>query len=198
MSGVETYAAVQHAIALDYGFTGWNERRVRVEAPARKTAFSEDQHRHFFRDGFVHLPRVVPTDEIGDMNERLWSLLERRGQTRDDPSTWNSLGGSRLKAMRKADRAPTDNPVLREVLDTVFGDSNWGSGQNWAQVLLTWPDCMQWTVPKSVWHVDSPHGNLGSVRGVNVLLMVSAVEAGGSRNCVVRRAQGEAYTRQPP
>jgi hypothetical protein len=181
----------QHALALDYGFVSWNHLREHVDSITDPAELTLHQHKQFHANGFVQLNGVVSVEETNDMHTRLWTLLENRGQMKDDPSTWTSgPGGYRLSDMRKADVAPKSNKQLGYALNVLFGDNHWGNGATWAQTLLTFPKPDEtWKVPTSVWHVDFAYRHNEFVSGVNVLLFVDDVAKGGGGTCVAQGSQ---------
>ncbi len=153
--------------------------------------FSDEQLTAFRREGFVRLPGAVPADEIRDMRQRLWALMEERGALRDDPSTWDAAWGaasSRLHAIRRGDGSPDACPVLRSALDAVFAGNDWRAKDHWGQALVTFPRADQWIVPKRPWHLDHPYiwPQSDWISGVNMFLFVADIAPGGGGTCVVR------------
>lgn len=136
--------------------------------------------------GWVRLPGALATREVDDMRERLWSLLERNGASREDPASWRTEHTSHLQALREHDPAPCENQAVSTMLDSVFGEGGWKAKADWGQVLVTFPTAPPWHVPNALWHLDHPYHQRGSdVLGINAFLFVDDVEPRGGGTVAV-------------
>lgn len=80
------------------------------------------------------------------MRRRVWHRLAHNGADPNDRGTWSADKATGLQAIRMADPPPADSPVIRGILDDVFGDGAWAALRHCGQALVTFPT-KDWTVP---------------------------------------------------
>ena len=121
------------------------------------------------------------------MRSHLWRALARNGADPNDRSTCSPDKATNLQAIRFADPAPGDSPVIRETLDEVFGAGTWAEPKHWGQALVTFPSRQEWTLPTRLWHLDYPYWfPTNAVWGANLFLFVADVAPCGGGTLVVR------------
>lgn len=109
----------------------------------------------FERDGILRLEGAFSVDDAARMRAVLWRELEtRHGMVEHDPSTWTVERPCGLKSTKMSKVFdPILGPVLRGVLDELFGES-WVEPKHVGQVLVTMPEPHEWRVPSKRWHSD--------------------------------------------
>ncbi|HTF35881.1 MAG TPA: phytanoyl-CoA dioxygenase family protein [Myxococcota bacterium] len=146
-----------------------------------------EQRRGFAEDGYLHIPGALAPDVVDAMQRRVWHRLAHNGADPNDRSTWSPERATNLKAIRTTDPLPADSPVVRGILDDVFGEGAWAAPKHWGQALVTFPSTKDWTVPTRVWHLDYPYWfPPDAVWGANLFLLVSDVAPRGGGTLVVK------------
>ena len=149
--------------------------------------FTAEQFELFHTVGYVRLDGAVPTADVAQMHNRVWKLLEKRGEMRDAPSTWVSGYSSKLQTLKHERFKPDDSAVVSAALDAVFAGNQRQRPTSWGQHLVTFPHgAGPWLLPHNVWHFDHPYLNPGKIWGVNVFLLIDDVEPQGGGTVVVR------------
>ena len=75
--GKASLVEAQHALALDYGFSNWEQLRTQVENNLQ-VPFAGDQYHTLNTLGFARLEGAVPIDALDAMCKRAWVLLEEK------------------------------------------------------------------------------------------------------------------------
>jgi len=146
-----------------------------------------EQRRSFAEDGYLYLPSVLASDIADAMRHRIWQCLAHNGADPNDRTTWSPDKTTNLQAIRIGDPLPAENPVVRGLLDHVFGEGAWAVPKHWGQALVTFPSSGEWTVPTRLWHLDYPYWfPTHSVWGANLFLFVSDVDPRGGGTLVVK------------
>jgi hypothetical protein len=146
-----------------------------------------EQLRKFAEDGYLYLPGVLPSDAADAMRRRIWRRLAHNGADPNDPATWSPDKATNLQAVRIGDPPPAQNPLVRGLLDEVFGEGVWATSNHWGQALVTFPSTGAWTVPTRIWHLDYPYWfPPHAVWGANLFLFVSDVAPRGGGTLVVK------------
>jgi len=119
---------------------------------------SAEQIEEFDRLGILRLQEAVARTEAERMCESVWEALASRLQIRrDSPTTWQ---GRRIAGAHWLPKWLTFNqigsPLVRCVLDDLFGVGSWQKPQQWGVLFVTFPDRRgDWDVPNQ-WHFDYP------------------------------------------
>ena len=121
------------------------------------------------------------------MTERVWSLFERRGLRRDDPSTWPTGLASKNQPLRQSGALNGfANPVTTALIDDLLGAGAWIESEAWGPALVTWPQPGPWRLPHKVWHFDVPgRGDPDRPEAARLFGFVSAVGPRGGGTLVV-------------
>jgi hypothetical protein len=114
----------------------------------------------FSATGIGHLPGAFGSDDASAMRATLWRYIEERSVVRQtDPSTWPEGAylppGLSLRGLKgRAVFAPlTENRLLGDALDAIFGEGGWTPPKRGGRILLTFPSARTWTMPTG-WHMD--------------------------------------------
>jgi len=148
-----------------------------------------EQLERFHQDGFVRIPGAFTRAEAEAMADRVWRTLERKFELeRDDANTWDVPVASGLQGLRR-DRVfePIGGTALSEGLDAILGEGSWRPPKDWGQMLVTFPNATEWTVPHRVWHTDFPYVlPTDRVVGALVFSFLSDVPPGTGGTAVVK------------
>jgi hypothetical protein len=117
----------------------------------------------FEQTGILKLHGAFSRQDADRMVDSIWRFLETHtDERRDNPSTWQGrpgvLGGfKRLK--RSSVFAPfLGSAAVRDALDGVFGAGGWKRPSPAVQILMTYPNAPEWTMPAGLWHTDAGFG----------------------------------------
>ncbi len=136
----------------------------------------------FERDGIVRLPAAFGADAAANMREVIWrELATRHSIERDRPETWPQGAAWSLKNSKRSRVFDSIlSPAVVDALDALFGAGRWQSPKNWGNVLVTFPDAEEWTVPHRIWHSDFPPTlRPDQVDVVKVWAVCSGIQPGG-------------------
>ncbi len=116
-----------------------------------------EQREAFDERGFIRIPAAFSREAAAAMEDRLWSVLDRRyGAKRDEPDSWSLVHATRLQSLRKS-------PVFLQIgsaatcaaLDELIGPGRWLRPSHWGSFLISFPSSSgAWTVPSRLWHTD--------------------------------------------
>lgn len=139
--------------------------------------------------GVLHLPRVVPADEVRAMRDgvcelmRTLALVEQEGALRPRPGSEHAMG-------EVVQRPVFDGLAvhLARTLDAIFGASTWSPATGtWRGVAL--PNLPgsggPWQVPHRNWHVDEPASVRAHAWSLGAFVFLDRVVAGGGTTVVM-------------
>lgn len=145
----------------------------------------------FDAGGIVHLPGVVPADEVRAMRDCVWDALRELGGLVDLHGALRPRPGTEHEMAEVVQGPVFDGlePRLAGALDQVFGAAGWVPATGvWRGVAL--PNLPgaggRWTVPDTHWHVDEP-ASWGRVqaRSMAAFVFLDRVVAGGGTTVVM-------------
>lgn len=138
----------------------------------------------FDTDGIVRLEGALSRADAEAMADAVWRFVERKTEhRRDDRSTW--IDGQPLlsfKTLRKhsAFNALMKSTAVRASLDDVFGADAWPEPKPGGQILMTFPNATEWSLPSSGWHMDTGFGRPSwPTYGVKLFALLTDIEPGG-------------------
>ena len=117
---------------------------------------TDEQALELDRTGIVKLPGAFSAADAARMRAVIWRELEaRHGMVEHDRATWTVERPYQMKTTKKSRTFnPILGPVLRGVLDGLFGAGSWVEPKHMGQVLVTMPGTGPWRVPSALWHSD--------------------------------------------
>jgi len=143
----------------------------------------------FETHGIVRLQHRVDAGEVRNIADRAWEIAAQREKVvRDDPATWKRVPPAIMKQAKEEDGLfqPLLGPKVAEVIDLLLGEGGWAQPRYSGQLLMTPPDCKEWSLPHGVWHLDSPAPpTFESMPGVQLFLLLEDVEAQSGNTLVV-------------
>ncbi len=125
-----------------------------------------EQREAFDERGFIRIPAAFSREAAAAMEDRLWSVLDRRfGAKRDDPDSWETylkwehtwprLGGGLQPIRRSPVFLQIGSAATCAALDDLIGPGRWLRPSHWGSLLVTFPSgAGDWTVPSHLWHTD--------------------------------------------
>jgi hypothetical protein len=148
---------------------------------------SPDELVTFADTGLVRLPGAFRREDAHAMEEMVWRFVTARGTVRDDPSTWlpGAVAGLSPKVKRKATFQLGLTDTVTAVLDQLL-DGDWDRPTNCGGVLVTFPDCVEWTLPHGLWHADTHlMHDPDPLFGVKLYAFINTVRPGQGGTCVL-------------
>ena len=168
-----------------------SDETVSTNVPTRLT---EDQLTHFAQWGYVALRDVVDPAAIDETQTTVRRHLTRQNVFIDGayqldamPFVEAPLAHSNLvKGLKKnthigAMITAAVRGYCRQVIEAHTGhaDEPTNPTMDRAQLLFTWPNAREWSIPSSIWHTDFPRIPGEGFAGVQVFAFVEAVEPHG-------------------
>ena len=159
---------------------------------------TEHQRDAFARLGLLRLPGFLPEDLVAPAREAVLRAVSRSEAgaelLRNGEWQLGSLArdgdvaaGSNLAKGAKRARALREvfNAALRQAIQSLLGGCALSTFANVPSLLFTLPNAREWTVPRSIWHVDLPRLPLSGVPGVQAFAFLDDVPPGGGGTLVV-------------
>ena len=151
---------------------------------------AESQLEDFALYGLLKLEGVLSAAAVADMYDRVWRFIEKRdGMLRDDPTSWIGKKLSTIKGVAngKIFDAIISHEVLKAVHQLTEGRSASRREGTSRQLLVTFPNAANWTVPYRAWHYDLQQlpGGSGPPPGVQLFAFLNTVRPGGGGTVVV-------------
>ncbi len=147
----------------------------------------------FETDGLVHLPGALEREQAAQMADAVWQFLERKTDNRRrQPDTWSGWDGQpalSFKTLRKhsAFNALMQSSAVCAALDGVFGAGGWEKPKPGAQILMTFPNAAEWSLPTAGWHMDTGFARPSwPTYGVKLFVLIGDIEPGGGATLALR------------
>jgi hypothetical protein len=151
-----------------------------------------DAQREFEENGIVRLPGALPREHADRMADAVWRFLERKtGAQRDDPTTWaTSWNGQPAVSFKSLKRHGVFTTLMNDsvngALDGVFGADGWKKPNPGGQILVTYPNAPEWSLPLSLWHMDGGFGQATwPTFGVKLFALLADHEPGGGATLAI-------------
>ncbi len=151
---------------------------------------SPEQLKQFADAGVVKLEGLLAPSVTQTLLDEIQAGASEHGMYRDgdwhcEPAAWPAAAPDWAKKATQDALPSVETEIIQSVVDQLMAGIPQHRNYQSAQLLFTLPNGPQWTVPHSMWHLDMPRLNDGSMPGVQMFAMIDDVLPGGGGTLVV-------------
>ena len=159
-----------------------------------KLMLSAEQKTLFEEDGIIKLPDFLPMAVVEPAVKSAFEVFAEAGIWAENqwlldhlPPTNQPAAGSDLVKGTKNLRATRNlvTPGVLELMKALSNGEELNQFNDKMQLLFTRPNATSWTVPATIWHLDTPRLPSGSRPGVQMFTFLNQVEPSGGGTLVV-------------
>lgn len=153
--------------------------------------WSSLEEAEFHDRGYVRLGAAFSVEQASRMVDVAWRELESNyGMSRSDRETWATLQPRTWKTTKSSRLFdPIGGPALREAIDGLLGSGTWDVPHEWGQVLVTFPQATEWTLPYTLWHVDFGYDDpVEPLTAVKIFAFFGSVPVHGGGTLIITRS----------
>lgn len=153
-----------------------------------------EQKTQFEQDGIIKLPGFLSDEVVNPVIHAVFEVFANAGIWADGrwrlehlPPTNAPLAGSEMVKGTKKIRATRDlvTADLLKVISDLEDGKVLGTHSEKIQILFTRPNATTWSVPASIWHLDTPRIPSNKRPGVQMFTFLNSVEPQGGGTLVV-------------
>jgi len=148
----------------------------------------------FEQCGLIKIPDLLPETAFSAAQQAVFNMAEQAGLRANNqwqfhhlPATTEPAAGSKLiKGVNKLSALKTlVTPELIQITEILAGESELVPMTALPQVLFTRPNATEWSVPHSIWHLDSPRLSDGESPGIQLFTFLTEVAPQGGGTLVI-------------